>query len=177
MSRTRDGFKVDFDGRDNFDWILGVIRTRDDGTDDFYWTLVENSQATYEWGVETTGWDKVIVFPQPVSTTTLDLLYEMEITYTTGIEEGPQSSAYLLEASGNPFSGSGMLRVTMPASGPVTINVYNAAGRMVQTISAGELPEGQSTVNWNASDLENGTYFVRLTGPSGGVTARVTVLN
>lgn len=169
--------QVDFDGRDNFDWILGVIRTKDDGTDDFYWTLVENSQATYEWGVETTGWDKVIVFPQPVSITTLDLFYEMDITYNTGIEEGTPASAYLLEASGNPYSGSGILRVTMPEAGPVTINVYNAAGRMVQTISAGELPEGQSSVNWNASGLENGTYFVRLTGPTGGVTARVTVLN
>lgn len=169
--------QLSFDGRDNFDWIFGVIRTKDDGTDDFYWTIVDNEDATIEWGVETTGWDNVIVFPQPVTITTLQLLYELDITHQTGIEEGYQEQPFRLEAGSNPFSGAGTLKVTMPRAGMATINVYNAAGRMVQTIPAGELPEGESRVGWNSSGLENGTYFVRLTGPGGGVTARVTVLN
>lgn len=169
---------VNFDGRDYFDWILGVIRTRNDGTDDYMWTIVDNDAATYEWGIETTGWDRVIIYPQSITVTTLQSLYEMDITYSTGIgDEGVQSRPFLIEAGTNPFSGSGVLSVTMPEAGYTTISVYNTAGRMVQTISSGELPQGQSIVNWDASGLENGTYFVRLAGPGGGVTARVTVLN
>ncbi len=168
---------INFDGRDHFDWTFGVIRTRDDGTDDFYWTIVDNDEASLELGVETTGWDKVIVFPQPITVTSIQMLYTLDVSYQTGIEESGGEQSFRLEAGSNPFSGSGLLKVTMPRAGLATINVFDAAGRVVQTIPAGELPEGESSVSWNSTDLENGTYFVRLTGPGGGVTARVTVLN
>jgi len=168
---------LSFNGRNGFQWLIGVIRTRNDGTDDFYWTIVDNPESTLEWGVETTGWDMVIVFPQPIQFTTLTLNYEMDITHTTGIEGVEPAPEFLLEAGSNPFRGSGVLNVALPQAGYTTINVYNAAGRMVQNITAGELPAGQSVVNWDATNLESGTYFVRLTGAGGGVTSRVTVLN
>lgn len=168
---------ISFNGRDYFQWLLGVIRIKEDGTDHFMWTIVDNYQAQMDWGVETTGWDTVVFFPMPINITTLQMYYEVDITFQTGIEGAEPSPVFTLEAGSNPFRGSGVLNLTIPEAGFTTVNVYDTAGRMVQTVTAGELPAGSTTLNWDASNLENGTYFIRLTGTGGGVTSRVTVLN
>lgn len=73
----------------------------------------------------------------------------------------PSAVAFLPSAP-NPFQASTRLRYEMPASGQVTIQVFDMLGRQVATLASEEKAAGRHEVAFDASGLAAGTYFVRL---------------
>jgi hypothetical protein len=73
-----------------------------------------------------------------------------------------------LGASPNPFSGSTSLELSQPRAGPVTLAVFDAAGRRVRTLARDEwLGAGSSTHAWDGRrddgrDAPPGLYLARL---------------
>ncbi len=167
--------ELEFDGRDNFDWHVGVIQTASDGTDAFTYHTVENTAATLTIGVETTGWEYVIFYFQPITITTLDMYFDYTITHQTGVEEGDTPESLSITPSSNPFQSGSMLNLNLPESGFTTVNVYDLSGRIVQNVLAGNLPQGSNSIAWEADGLSQGTYFIRMTAPGGAVTTRVVL--
>ncbi|MBD3333998.1 MAG: choice-of-anchor B family protein [Candidatus Eisenbacteria bacterium] len=72
----------------------------------------------------------------------------------------------LLAARPNPAPGRPVLRFRLPRAQPARLQVFDARGRLVDTVLEGELGPGLHEVDWNARRLPSGVYFQRIT--SGG---------
>jgi hypothetical protein len=73
----------------------------------------------------------------------------------------------LYAARPNPFNPSTMIRFDLPATGWVTLHIYDVTGRQVRTLVAGELPPGRHQAFWDGrsnrgQSVASGTYLVRL---------------
>jgi len=60
----------------------------------------------------------------------------------------------------NPFNASTMIRFAVPTACNWTMNIYNVAGQVVETMN-GSAEAGYVSVNWNA-DVASGIYFYKL---------------
>jgi len=73
----------------------------------------------------------------------------------------------LLMAQPNPFTPSTMIRFVVPKAGPVSLTVFDVAGRPVRTLATGFHPAGEYRVTWDGARrdgarLSPGVYLVRL---------------
>lgn len=80
-----------------------------------------------------------------------------------------------LAAYPNPFREQATLRYALPASGRVTIKVYDMLGRETATLVDGVLPAGTHTVHFEAPHLASGVYLYRLE-TAGHATTRKMLL-
>jgi rhodanese-related sulfurtransferase len=114
-------------------------------------------------------------------------LWETEncpVASVPGLESGVTSSPVLGPASPNPFSTSTEISYALPsAEGPwrVTLDIYDARGRLVTTIVDGAAGEGAARVAWDGTDdrgrpVTSGLYFCRLTANGRSLTRRVVLL-
>lgn len=62
----------------------------------------------------------------------------------------------------NPFNPSTKLSYYIPFTSRVTIAVYNVTGEQVASLVNSNIETGTYEVNWNASDLASGIYFLRI---------------
>jgi ligand-binding sensor domain-containing protein len=69
---------------------------------------------------------------------------------------------HLLQNYPNPFNSSTIIKYQIPASGNVTLKVYDILGSKVATIVDNFQNEGRYEVNFNASKLASGVYLYRL---------------
>jgi hypothetical protein len=89
--------------------------------------------------------------------------------------------ASLAQNEPNPFNPETTIRYTMPAAGNVTINIYDAGGRLVRALENGVRDAGTHNVTWNGTDNNNapvssGVYFYRLTSGKFSETKKMTLL-
>lgn len=166
-----------FDGRDYFPWVVGVILSAEDGTSSFAYYEVDNDYATIDVGVDADGWDHVIFYVQAVYETTLTMSYEFTIETITGGIEGDLPAPMITLSSVNPLMSGSVINFNLPTGGFTTLNVYDLGGRMIQNIHVGDLSAGEHSFVWNADDLAIGSYFLRLTAPGGGVTQKVILVD
>ena len=74
----------------------------------------------------------------------------------------------------NPFSSSTSIPFGLSEAGPVRIEIFDMAGRIVRTLFSGDSTGGSHSVSWNGDDgdgvpLAGGIYLIRI--QSGGVSA------
>lgn len=93
-----------------------------------------------------------------------------------GVEAGDIPAGFSLEQNfPNPFNPSTVIRLAIPASGEVKLEVYNVMGEKVRTLLAGSLPAGAHEVNFDASGLPSGLYMYRLVA-GGSVSVKKMIL-
>ena len=63
----------------------------------------------------------------------------------------------------NPFNGTTTVKFYVPTEGKVSIGVYNMLGEYVGEVTNEFFTAGKHAVTFNADDLGQGTYFVRMT--------------
>ncbi|MEQ9104810.1 MAG: Ig-like domain-containing protein [Rhodothermales bacterium] len=96
-----------------------------------------------------------------------------EITFIRGFitangEIGELPTEYFLDGNyPNPFNPVTTIRFGLPASGDVSVVVYDLMGRQVAMLVAGTLPAGVHEVRFDASNLPSGAYIYRLATPAG----------
>jgi hypothetical protein len=86
-----------------------------------------------------------------------------------GIPQSPSPSppAYILSPPyPNPFNPSTTLRFSIVTPGPVSLRIYDIAGRLVDSVLDRDLTAGWHETQWRAGKEASGIYFARLT--SGG---------
>jgi hypothetical protein len=87
----------------------------------------------------------------------------------------------------NPFNPSTMINFSLPASGKVTVSIYDVNGQLVRTLVEGEMAAGLHSVRWNGANQSGhsavgGVYLYRIavTKPDGEAaftaTKRMTLL-
>ena len=96
----------------------------------------------------------------------LPLLFEVSIG-EVGIEErpGPETRISRFELNQNepnPFDRQTVIGYSVPATGRVTLRVYDISGRLVETLVNNEQDPGLYRVEWSPERSSNGIYFYRL---------------
>ncbi len=76
----------------------------------------------------------------------------------------------------NPFNPSTNISFVLPATGSVSLKVYDVKGRLIQTITNRTLPAGEHTFNFDASAFPSGVYLYQLETPSGSETKKMTLI-
>jgi len=95
----------------------------------------------------------------------------------TGIEDDKlKKDTGLLESYPNPFNPQTTLSFTLEQDQFVQLDVYNVRGELVANLNKGILTAGQHSINFDASHLESGIYFCRLTSPQKVFSRKITLL-
>ena len=84
----------------------------------------------------------------------------------TGINENNSNEVKeytLAQNYPNPFNPSTIINYQVPASGLVTIKIYDVLGREIATLVNKEKSPGRYTVKFDGSNLASGLYFYRIT--------------
>jgi len=76
----------------------------------------------------------------------------------------------------NPFNPSTSISYTLPVRGNVALQVFNIEGKLVATIVDAVQEAGTHRAVFNAGRLPGGTYFYRLTTPSGSRTRKMILM-
>lgn len=92
-------------------------------------------------------------------------VYKLEFS-TTGVladrEKGVPAEYALAQNYPNPFNPSTTIAFAVKQRGNVTLRVYDATGRLVETLVNEEMDAGHYTAQFNAAKLVSGIYFYRL---------------
>ncbi len=94
---------------------------------------------------------------------------------------GGLPTALQLTAAPNPFNPQLTVAFALPAPSPVTVAIYDAAGRLVRTFDLGQRPAGPGQVVWNGRDTSgqacaSGVYALRLTAGDRVTSQTVTLV-
>ena len=71
------------------------------------------------------------------------------------------TSFSLHDAYPNPFNPTTTLRLEMPLSGEMNVEIYNLLGQSVATLASGYMDAGKYDLTWDASNASSGMYFVK----------------
>jgi len=90
--------------------------------------------------------------------------------------EGPKSvlpGRMDIAASPSPARGRTVISYALPRSGDVSLAVYDAVGRPVQTLASGRREAGRYSTTWDARDAAAGVYFYTLTSGKASLTKKL----
>jgi len=100
-----------------------------------------------------------------------------------GIEGGggPSPVLQLHPVYPNPFTSEVTVPFTVPGTGEVGMEVYDLSGRMVDSLSLGELAAGNHAAVWSGTDsggqrMGSGVYFVRIFSGSDSRNVKVVLV-
>lgn len=98
------------------------------------------------------------------------------VTAVEPAEQALPGSFALLPAYPNPFNAATTVRVRLPQSAPLTVDVYNLQGRRVARLASGPFGAGEHRFSLDGSRLASGTYVVRAEARGLGVDQHKVVL-
>ena len=78
-----------------------------------------------------------------------------------------------LSATPNPFGGRTRISYAVPRAGDVSLVVYDAVGRPVQTLASGRREPGRYNATWNAGNAADGVYFYTLISGKTSITRKL----
>jgi hypothetical protein len=93
---------------------------------------------------------------------------------STDAEEIPPASFGIESAFPNPFQSSLSLRISVPTTETVSVEVYNLLGQRVAQLSNGVLEAGVHDLMWRASEKSAGVYIIKVVSPLGSIVKLVT---
>jgi hypothetical protein len=91
-------------------------------------------------------------------------------------QTGPRTPGLALRATPNPFRGEATLRFELTRPTPVTLAVYDVAGRQVaKLIDGAVMPAGAHSARFDGRGLPAGTYLCRLLADGHGTFTRIVL--
>jgi hypothetical protein len=87
------------------------------------------------------------------------------VTPALGVREGKAVSTQFnlgLTAVPNPLAHKTRISFTLPEPGPITLKLYDAAGRLSESLANGVMPAGEHDIVWDSKTLPDGTYVLVL---------------
>jgi len=161
MAHYRDGFRiVDISDPNNIQSV------------GWYDTHPQNGQG-YQgaWGAWCFAANPRIVYITDRTTGTYILRYDGPLT--SGVDEPPAAPGATTALRGNfpnPFNPSTAIKFDLAASGPVSLRIFDAGGRLIRTLIDGPRAAGAQSAVWDgrsdgAAPVPSGVYFYRLEAP------------
>ena len=96
---------------------------------------------------------------QAVKKTRLSLL---ETNTSVREYNSPPKKFILKQNYPNPFNPTTIISFSIPSNSFVSLNIYDLLGREVAVIISEEMPAGNYTRQWNATNISSGIYFYRI---------------
>ena len=107
---------------------------------------------------------------------TIDLVGDVT-GFTLMKEDAALPSQYALAQNyPNPFNPVTLIRYSVPASGPLSLKVYDLLGEEVSTVVEGEHKAGIHTAQFDGSHLSSGVYFYRLSSKDHTITKKLILM-
>jgi hypothetical protein len=137
--------------------------------------------TTYEGTLVFSGTDEALPGSVAASNLVLHLVAGTQSTVGVPGEDTPVALAFYPPRP-NPLKGSGTeLRFALPKAAPVSLSIYDAAGRRVASLIDGEWSAGTSAIRWNGrndagSAVPAGLYFARFATTGLQKTTRLVIL-
>jgi hypothetical protein len=102
----------------------------------------------------------------------------------TGVDEDPAGYPLvfgLSKPTPNPVANGATIAYTTTQTGPVSLKIYDASGRLVRTLVDRNEDAGRKTVRWNGKDnhdraVSAGVYFYRLTAENRTTSEKMVVV-
>ncbi|MFC2150255.1 T9SS type A sorting domain-containing protein [Calditrichota bacterium] len=97
----------------------------------------------------------------------------------TDVTEAPGLTPYAFELTGaypNPFNSRTSIEFQIRRAGKASLDVIDLSGRRVAQLLNGKLVAGRHTATWDAVDMPNGVYFVRLRADGKSATTKVALI-
>ena len=96
-------------------------------------------------------------------------------------DQAPEVSGPEFQAAPNPFNPQTVLKFNQIKDGPVTLQVFDSAGRLVRTLVNEDQSSGPHEVVWNGKDdagrrTATGIYFARLVQDEGTRVQKLVML-
>jgi hypothetical protein len=130
------------------------------------------------------GWNKyedtkIVAFVNYYDAANPDNMSVMNVTETTmintGVNELSENTIGEVSVYPNPTNGLSTIDFSLISSSTVKIEVVNVLGQKVAEVAAGSYTSGSHSVNFDASKLTSGIYFVNITSENGKATSRFVV--
>lgn len=101
---------------------------------------------------------------------------EVEFSILTSAERVPTPAAFELRQNyPNPFNPSTSLSFTLPTAGEVSLTVFDALGRQIETLVEGYRGAGTHHATFNAAGLPSGSYLAVLRSGNHVASVRMTL--
>ena len=107
------------------------------------------------------------------------ILAASEITLTAlGIEDSYEipNSFELMDAYPNPFNPTTTINFSIPFATEVKVSIFDMLGREVSVLSNEMLQVGSHSINWNASAMPSGFYFIHMVSNDFKSTQKITLI-
>jgi subtilisin family serine protease len=82
----------------------------------------------------------------------------------------------ILSVYPNPFNPTTIIRFNVETTHESQLRIYDINGRLVETLVDGIVNPGEYKIEWNASDVASGIYFLRLKTINSVYTKKITYL-
>jgi hypothetical protein len=89
---------------------------------------------------------------------------------------GLPTTLILNPAYPNPFNSTTTIEYALPYATEVTLNLYNLAGRRVETLVNGRMQAGVHRTMLDAGEMASGLYFLKLEGDGKSVTQKIMLV-
>jgi hypothetical protein len=97
---------------------------------------------------------------------------------TTSVAPITGGNVFVTRGLPNPFRNTVNITFALPQAGPVTVEVFAADGRRVQTIADGVMEAGQHTIPWTlGKNTPTGVYFYQVVAGNQKSTGKITHLD
>jgi hypothetical protein len=153
-----EGFTISRLAEGQSDWErIGYVAGRGSATSPADYSFVDPSaiaDITYSYKLESTDMNGNRI-----------ALSETEVIHSAPVE-ATVSEFHIVGNYPNPFNPATTIRFEVPESQNLTLDVYDATGRLVRTLASGVYGAGVYDVHFDGSDLASGLYFARLTSKS-----------
>ncbi len=93
-------------------------------------------------------------------------IYQFTPTVTSSDNETVISDYRLEQNYPNPFNPSTIIKYSIPEESEVTIRIYDALGKEIDSITTGIQQKGSYQKTWNAEGFASGVYFVKMSAKS-----------
>jgi hypothetical protein len=95
-----------------------------------------------------------------------------------GVQPITSGDVFLARSQPNPFRSQVNFAFTLPQAGPVSVEIYSADGRHIQTVASGEMAAGPHSVTWTMDrSVPSGVYFYKVLAGNNASTGKLTRLN
>ncbi|MDP2981935.1 MAG: T9SS type A sorting domain-containing protein [Candidatus Latescibacter sp.] len=98
------------------------------------------------------------------------------ISQSISVKEDQVEAFTVSQNTPNPFNPETTISFTVPKTGMVSVDVFNAAGQKVDTITNAFMTAGSHSVTWNASKFSAGIYFYTVKSGNTSKTLKMTLL-
>jgi hypothetical protein len=84
-------------------------------------------------------------------------------TLVSGVDDARDAAGTLgLDLSSHPVIGQATVTMRSVNSGDAALTVFDASGRLVETLYTGRIGAGEQHVSWNTGELPSGVYILVL---------------